>query len=130
MNLTADVVVIGAGVIGASTAFELAKTGRRVLVIDKLAGPGQGSTSASSAIVRFNYSTRDGVAAAWESKHHWADWTGHLDGHPAGEPLARFCQTGLVMLEVPVAPMDRVLEMFDEVGVPYEVWDAARAGRA
>lgn len=125
VNLTADLVVIGAGVIGASTAFELAKTGRRVLVIDKLGGPGQGSTSASSAIVRFNYSTRDGVAAAWESKHHWEDWAGHLDGHPAGEPLARFLRTGLVMLDVPAVPMNRVLEMFDEVGVPYEVWDAA-----
>ncbi len=117
--------MIGAGVIGASTALELAKTGRRVLVVDKLAGPGQGSTSASSAVVRFNYSTLDGVATAWESMHHWADWAGHL-GRPAGDgPLASFMRTGLVMLEVPVAPMDRVLAMFDAVGVPYEVWDAA-----
>jgi sarcosine oxidase subunit beta len=122
---SAETVVIGAGVNGASTALELAKTGRRVLVIDKLAGPGQGSTSASSAVVRFNYSTRDGVAAAWESKHHWADWAGHLGSHADGEPLASFCQTGLVMLDVPVAPMDRILAMYDEVGVPYEVWDAA-----
>ena len=125
VNLTADAVVIGAGVIGASTAYELAKTGRRVLVVDKLAGPGQGSTSASSAVVRFNYSTRDGVAAAWESKHHWADWAGHLGVRSGGGPLARFRRTGLVMLDVPVAPMDRVLAMFDDVGVPYEVWDAA-----
>lgn len=125
MSLTADAVVVGAGVIGASTALELASTGRRVLVVDRLAGPGQGSTSASSAVVRFNYSTLDGVAAAWESKHHWADWAGHLDRHPAGEPLARFCRTGLVMLDVPAAPKNRVLQMFDEVGVPYEVWDAA-----
>ncbi len=125
MNLTADAVVIGAGVIGASTALELAKTGRRVLVVDKLAGPGMGSTSASSAVVRFNYSTLDGVATAWESRHHWADWAGHLGGHRDGGPLASLRRTGLVMLEVPVAPMDRVLAMYDQVGVPYEVWDAA-----
>jgi sarcosine oxidase, subunit beta len=125
VNLTADAVVIGAGVIGASTAFELARTGRRVLVIDKLAGPGQGSTSASSAVVRFNYSTRDGVATAWESKHHWTDWAGYLGASQAGEPLAKFMRTGLVMLDAPVAPASRVLPIFDEVGVPYEVWSAA-----
>jgi len=125
VNLTADAVVIGAGVIGASTALELAKTGRRVLVIDKLGGPGQGSTSASSAVVRFNYSTRDGVATAWESLHHWTDWAGHLGGHPAGQPLAKFIRTGLVMLDSPLAPPSRVLPIFDEMGIPYEVWDAA-----
>ena len=125
MTETADAVVVGAGVIGASTAFELAKTGRRVVVADMLPGPGQGSTSASSACVRFNYSTLDGVAAAWEAHHHWAHWAEHLE-HPAGAgPLARLQQTGLVMLDAPVAPKKRVLDLFDEVGVPYEDWDAA-----
>lgn len=124
MGLTADAVVVGAGVIGASTALELARTGRRVLVVDKLAGPGQGSTSASSAIVRFNYSTFDGIAAAWESKHHWDNWADHLGGVADHEPLASFWRTGLVMLDVPVAPKKRVLAIFDDVGVPYEDWDA------
>jgi sarcosine oxidase, subunit beta len=122
---TADAVVVGAGVIGASTALELAKTGRRVVVVDQRPGPGQGSTSASSAIVRFNYSTIDGIAASWEAQHHWLHWADHLE-HPAGAgPLARLQQTGLVMLDVPVAPKKRVLDMFDQVGVPYEDWDAA-----
>ena len=79
MTETADVVVVGAGVIGASTAFELAKTGRRVVVVDKMPGPGQGSTGASSAVVRFNYSTADGVAASWEAHHHWLHWAEHLE---------------------------------------------------
>jgi glycine/D-amino acid oxidase-like deaminating enzyme len=125
VKLTADVVVVGAGVIGASTAFELAKTGRRVLVVDKLAGPGQGSTSASSSVVRFNYSTFGGVASAWESKHHWANWADHLERVAGDEPLACFRRTGLVMLDAPVAPKKRVLAMFDQVGVPYEDWDTA-----
>jgi sarcosine oxidase subunit beta len=117
--------VVGAGVIGASTAFELAKTGRRVVVVDQLPGPGQGSTGASSAVVRFNYSTFDGIATAWEAHHHWLHWADHLE-HPAdGGPLARLQQTGNVMLDVPLAPKNRVLEMFDQIGVPYEDWDAA-----
>jgi sarcosine oxidase, subunit beta len=125
VELTSDVVVVGAGVIGASTALELAKTGRRVLVVDKLAGPGQGSTSASSAVVRFNYSTLEGVASAWESWHHWVNWAGHLGDADGEGSLARFKRTGLVMLDAPPVPKDRVLALFDQVGVPYEDWDAA-----
>jgi sarcosine oxidase subunit beta len=122
---TADAVVVGAGVIGASTAFELAKTGRRVVVVDRLPGPGQGSTSASSTIVRFNYSTADGIAAAWEAAQHWLHWADHLE-HAAGEsPLARLQQTGVVMLDVPIAPKKRVLDMFGELGVRFEDWDAS-----
>ena len=123
VTLTADVVVVGAGVIGTSTAFELAKTGRRVLVVDKLAGPGQGSTSASSAVVRFNYSTFDGIASAWESRHHWVNWADHLGGVAVRGPLARLRPTGFVMLDAPVAPKKWVLATFDQLGVPYEDWD-------
>jgi glycine/D-amino acid oxidase-like deaminating enzyme len=119
-----DVVVIGAGVIGSSIALALSRSGRRVVVVDKAGGPGHGSTSASSAIVRFNYSTRDGVALAWESKHCWEQWADHL-GHVDDAGLAAFRRTGLVMLDVPVAPRAPVLALFDEVGVPYEEWDAA-----
>jgi sarcosine oxidase subunit beta len=119
-----DAVVIGAGVIGASVAFELARDGRRVVVVDRGPGPGTGSTSASSAIVRFNYSTLTGVVAAWESKHLWEDWTGHLDGgDEAG--LARFVRTGSVCLDSPGQDPDKVLALFDQAGVPYERWDAA-----
>jgi sarcosine oxidase, subunit beta len=122
---TADAVVVGAGVIGMSTALELARTGRRVVVVDKLPGPGQGSTSASSTVVRFNYSTADGIATAWEALHHWQNWADHLEQPNESGPLARLFQTGLVMLDAPVAPKKRVLDMFGELGVPYEDWDAA-----
>ena len=48
-------IVIGAGVIGSSIALELIRNGFEVEVVDKASGAGQGSTSASSAVVRFNY---------------------------------------------------------------------------
>ena len=73
-----DVVVVGAGVMGASIALELQRSGRSVLVVDRGDAVGAGSTSASSAVVRFNYSTLAGVIAAWESAHRWADWARHL----------------------------------------------------
>ena len=128
MSLTSDVVVVGAGVIGSSIAFELARHGRSVLVVDKASGPGQGSTSASSAVVRFNYSTWDGIALAWESKHCWENWAEHLEGvDEAG--MARFHRVGKVFLDVAVAPMERVLAMFEQAGIPFEVWDADELAR-
>ena len=45
MTDACDAVVIGAGVIGASIALELARGGRSVIVVDKGPAPGAGSTS-------------------------------------------------------------------------------------
>ncbi|AXH97924.1 FAD-binding oxidoreductase [Ornithinimicrobium avium] len=112
---------MGAGVVGASVAHELARRGRRVVVLDRGPGAGTGSTSASSAIVRFNYSTWTGVAASWESKHLWESWEGFLGGTDDGA-LARFHRTGGVCLDAPELPTDLVLNLFDQVGVPYERW--------
>jgi glycine/D-amino acid oxidase-like deaminating enzyme len=124
MNVTADAIVVGAGVIGSSIALELARSGRTVLVVDKAGAPGQGSTSASSAIIRFNYSTWDGIATAWEAKHCWEDWGDHLEGvDTAG--MARFHRVGMAFLDVDIAPTAKILPMFDRASIPYEVWDAA-----
>ncbi|MET8336042.1 FAD-dependent oxidoreductase [Streptosporangium canum] len=121
--MSTDVVVIGAGVIGSSIALELARAGHRVIVLDRAPGAGQGSTSASSAIVRFNFSTTAGVATAWEAHFGWLDWAGHL-GHDVGD-LAMFRKSGLVMLDGEAAPRTSWLPLFDEIGVPYEEWDSA-----
>ncbi|MFI6513722.1 NAD(P)/FAD-dependent oxidoreductase [Streptosporangium sp. NPDC050855] len=122
-RLSTDVVVIGAGVIGSSIALELARAGHRVIALDRAPGAGQGSTSASSAVVRFNFSTNAGVATAWEAHFGWLDWAGHL-GHDVGD-LAMFRKSGLVMLDVEAAPRTSWLPLFDEIGVPYEEWDSA-----
>jgi glycine/D-amino acid oxidase-like deaminating enzyme len=120
----ADAVVVGAGVIGCAVALELARAGREVVVVDRAAGPGQGSTSASSAVIRFNYSTWDGVALSWEAKHCWESWAAHL-GARDDEPLARFHRIGFLMLDAPVVDHADTAAMFDRAGVPYEIWDAA-----
>ena len=119
---TADAVVVGAGVIGAAVAYELAKTGRDVLCVDAAAGPGQGSTSASSAVIRFHYSTYDGVAASWEAKFCWEKWEDHLGGGDESG-LAKFVRSGVVILEDPIINRPKVMELFDEIGIPYELWD-------
>ncbi|QIZ37821.1 FAD-binding oxidoreductase [Saccharopolyspora sp. ASAGF58] len=123
-----DVIIVGAGVIGASIALELSRAGYDTVVVDKAGGVGHGSTSASSAVVRFNFSSWAGVATAWDSKFGWEKWADHL-GAGSREPLARFHRSGLAMLDVDIAPHDRYLPLFDRAGIPYQVWDAARLVR-
>ena len=69
-----DVVIAGAGIIGTSIAFALSQRSYRVLVVDPLAGAGQGATSGSLAMIRTQYSTLEGTALAWEGFHCWKDW--------------------------------------------------------
>lgn len=121
MGSTADAVVIGAGVIGCSVAYALAATGRSVVVVDRNSGPGQGSTSASSAIIRFNYSTLAGVATAWEAHWSWLEWEDFLGGPDDDGSLARFWRTGSLCLDAPGLDKSKVLGLFDDVGVPYDV---------
>ena len=64
MSDRVDAVVIGAGVIGSSVALELSRSGRSVVVVDKGPAAGAGSTSSSSSIIRFSYSTLDSVLTA------------------------------------------------------------------
>lgn len=122
---TADAVVVGAGVIGTAVAHALARAGRSVVVVAREGAPGLGSTSASSAIIRFNYSTLPGVATAWEGKFVWQAWEEFLGGPDDDGRVARFHQVGAFCLDSPGLDPGKVLPLFDAVGVPYEVWDAA-----
>jgi len=119
---TADAIVIGTGIIGAAVAYELALTGLRVVSVDRLGDVGSGSTSSSSSIVRFHYSTFEGVAASWEAKFGWETWRDYL-GAPHEEPLARFLRAGCLILDGSTQ-RERVLSLFGQVGIPYQCWDA------
>ena len=105
------VIVIGAGVIGSSIALQLARSGHEVHVVDRNSGAGLGSTSASSAVVRFNYSTLDAVLLSWESYFFWKEWKSLIDGtdgygkNPhanSREHYAEIVDRGYVMLDVPI----------------------------
>lgn len=120
-----DVVVIGGGIMGCSIALELARKGRSPVVLDKGPGPGAGSTSASSAIIRFNYSTPDAVKLSWESAQMWKQWREHL-GVADELGTARFVRTGLLVLDSPATPLSTVRALFDAAGVPYEALDPAQ----
>lgn len=79
MNHTADVVVIGSGIIGSAIAYQLARRGVSVIALDKGAGPAEGSTGASSSICRCRYTHPEVVRLAFDGREaygNWGDFTG------------------------------------------------------
>ncbi|MGD2049263.1 MAG: FAD-dependent oxidoreductase [Chloroflexota bacterium] len=115
-------IIIGAGIIGCATAFELAKNGYRTLNIDKLPAAGFGSTSNTCALIRFFYSTWEGVAMSFEGYHYWKDWPNYI-GVPDERGLARYIERGTIMLMTEGHDHASVIHLYDQVGVDYEVWD-------
>lgn len=112
--------VIGAGVIGCACAFELAKAGYEVTVLDKGSQAGAGSTSNSSAIIRTFYSVFESCALACEGRAHWRDWEAHL-GLPPGRPLALYRETGCLVVKAESnGHLENVCAMMDRLGCPYE----------
>jgi sarcosine oxidase subunit beta len=66
-STTADVLVIGAGAIGASAAFHLSRAGLRTVVVDQFDGPAQGSTGRCFASVRGQWADDLNIALSWNS---------------------------------------------------------------
>lgn len=118
-----EVVVIGAGVIGGAIALELAKAGRSVVIVDKGSAAGAGSTSASSAIIRFSYSTHDAVLMAWESASIWENWSDYL-GAIDPDGMAKFIRTGYLVYRTAGYNGESVRLIWDDLKIPYEILTA------
>ena len=88
---TADVVVIGAGIVGVSTAFFCSRMGLKTVVVEKRDGAGTLTTSRSSECFRAQFDNPadiDLVLGSIEMFHHFADVVGVPDAeislHPQG----------------------------------------------
>lgn len=121
-----DVIIIGTGVIGAATAFELSKLGYKTLSLDRNREVGHGSTAGSCAIIRMHYSTFDGTAFAWEGYHYWRDWKEYL-GLPENANLAEFRECGCMVMRTPENDfLNKHLRNSQDIGIPVEEWDSAQ----
>jgi sarcosine oxidase subunit beta len=87
-----EVVVVGAGVVGASVAFHLAERGIKTLVLDR-EGPAAGSTARSGALIRAHYPTALEADLAWESLTDYFEPWGERVGGGCG-----FTRTGFAYL--------------------------------
>lgn len=120
-----DAIMVGAGILGACIAYELARKGYKTLNVDKLESAGVGSTGNSCAIVRAHYSTRDGVAMAYEGFKYWQDWENYLGKVKDEKGLARFMNTGSILLKSKGHDWRKVVKHYQELEVAYEEWDTA-----
>ena len=121
-----DAIIIGAGVIGAAIAHELAGRGWKTLTVDKAASAGAGSTINSCAIVRFSYSSVEGTNLAWEGMHYWKDWPAYI-GTDDELGLIDYHMTGQLVFQPPGEGTHaaRVKALWDEMDIPHETWDPA-----
>ena len=122
MTKNYDAVIIGAGIIGASIAFELSKKGYKTLNVDKLSAAGAGSTINTCAIIRTHYSTLEGTAMAYESYLHWKSWAEYL-GVEDERGYAIFHETGFLILVGENRDISGILEHHRSLGIPFEEWD-------
>ena len=126
MEKSYDAIIVGAGIIGACTAYELSKKGYRTLNVDKLPAAGYGSTGNSCAIIRTHYSTYDGCALAYEGFFYWDDWANYL-GVEDERGLAKFHKTGCFVMKTELNDyLGPICRNMDALGVPWEDWDLER----
>ncbi len=90
MTETADVIIIGAGVQGASLAFHLAERGADVVVLER-ESIASGATGRSSGFVRMHYDLRSDAELAWASFPYFEDWAGRVGSGDCG-----FVRTGFL----------------------------------
>ena len=113
MDSTADAIVIGAGVMGTSTAFQLVQRGvKRVVVLEKNS-VAAGSSGKSSALVRMHYTFMPEARLALESLGWFTEWKDRVGGN------CGFTKTGFFRLVDPdrVDLLKRNVERLQEVGV-------------
>jgi sarcosine oxidase subunit beta len=92
MQPSADVIIVGAGVQGASLAFHLARRGARVTVLER-GTVGAAATGRSSGFVRMHYDLESESRLAWASFPYFTEWRDRVG---AGDP--GFVRTGFLHL--------------------------------
>lgn len=95
-NETADVVIIGGGIMGMSIAYQVARRSTlSVVVLEKGAGLGEGSTGGSSAITRQRYTKAESVRIARDGNVVWRNWTEYTG---LSDPVGRFHDIGVLWM--------------------------------
>jgi len=114
MANTADIVIVGGGVHGASTAWHLAKRGAGKIILIGKEGIAAGASGWSSAIVRMHYTLESLTRVAMYGREMFGDWKNIVGVGESG-----FRQVGFLILfataEVPHAR--EVIAMQQRLGI-------------
>jgi sarcosine oxidase subunit beta len=125
LQTKADVVIIGAGIMGASCAFRLSEQGLRVVVLEAQSAPALGSTGRSAAGVRVQYTEEVNARLSWESIQEYQHFL-DLYGEDAG-----YRSIGYLLL----VPSERwgehlkSVRMQERIGAPVDVLSIQEAQR-
>lgn len=92
MTKTADTIIIGGGVHGASLAFHLAQRGSKVIILERKT-IASGATGRSSGLVRMHYDLEPEARLAWASFQYFYNWE-ELVGGDCG-----FTRTGFMQFQ-------------------------------
>ena len=125
MNDPYDVAVVGAGVFGAWTAYQLCRSGKRVVLIDAH-GPGnsRASSGGESRIIRMGYGADEiYTRSARRSLQLWQELFARID-------LRLFHRTGVLWLAHEDDPYPaQSAATLRKVGIPFEELTAAEVSR-
>lgn len=113
MYESADVVIIGAGVNGASLAFHLTRMGvRKVIILEKRVAA-SGATGLSSGLVRMHYANEVEARLAWSSFAYFRNWADMVGGE------CGFAETGFIRTVAPKnnAKLRANVTMLQRIGV-------------
>ena len=116
MTKNFDAIVIGAGVIGISTAFHLAQRGLKPVILERRE-IGYGATGKSSGLVRMHYDLEVESRLAWESFQYFRNWSERVGGE------CGFRRTGFLHIETAdhEVQLRKNVEMHQKIGIPANV---------
>jgi sarcosine oxidase, subunit beta len=123
LKVKVDVLIIGAGIMGASCAFRLSEHKLKVAVLEAQISPAMGSTGRSTAGVRVQFTEEVNIRLSWESiqeYQHFQDLYGEDAGYRA---------IGYLLL-VPPERLDvhmASVRLQERIGVPVRVLSAEDA---
>src|SRR5206468_1402103 len=124
MRRTADVVIVGGGIIGASIAYHLTKKGVRDILVLERDRLGFGSTGKNAGGIRLQFSSEINVKLSQRSLPHIERFADEIGTDP------HFHQVGYLFLiteERDVAAFERSLAMWSRLGIPARRVTAAEA---
>jgi sarcosine oxidase subunit beta len=124
MRRTADVVIVGGGIIGASIAYHLTKKGVRDIIVLERDRLGSGSTGKNAGGIRLQFSSEINVKLSQRSLPHIERFADEIGTDP------HFHQVGYLFLiteDRDVAAFERSLALWSRLGVPARRVSAAEA---
>ena len=124
MAETAEVVIVGAGIHGASLAFHLAERGVKATVLEK-ATVAAGATGRSSGMVRMHYDVEADARLAWRSWAYFNDWAERVGGDSG------FNDVGFLQMVPPeeMAALQANVGMQQRIGIVTGIVDATEVRR-